>query len=60
VEKEDNAMAESELAKSLIMDLEAKIGAGTKEIEFQVEFVDHIPQDRTGKRKSVSSELTVS
>jgi hypothetical protein len=58
LEKEDDSIAQPLLAKSLIRDLQAKIGGGSTDIEFHVEFVDEIPQDATGKRKSVYSEIT--
>jgi phenylacetate-CoA ligase len=57
LEKEDDDVAEAILAWSLIGDLQAKIGGGTTDIEFHVEFVDSIPQDTTGKRKSVESQI---
>lgn len=58
VETEDATVAEAILAKSLIQDLQAKIANGSTDVEFHVKFVDQIPLDPTGKRKSVYSEIT--
>lgn len=57
IEKEDDKIADELLSKSLISYLKEKIGLGSMEIEFRVEFLDNIPQDKTGKRKSVYSEI---
>jgi phenylacetate-CoA ligase len=57
LEKEDDRVADTLLAESLIRDLRAKIAGGSPDVEFHVQFVDQIPQDSTGKRQSVSSQL---
>jgi phenylacetate-CoA ligase len=57
VEKEDETVADDLLSRSLARYLQEKIGSGTMAIEFRVEFVDVLPLDKTGKRRSVSSEI---
>ena len=57
VEKAEDKFADGLLSKSLISHFEEKLGSASLEIDFQVEFVDIIPQDKSGKRKSVYSEI---
>jgi phenylacetate-CoA ligase len=57
LEKEDGAVAEELLVRSLIQDLQAKIAGGSPDVEFLVDFVEKLPQDPTGKSRSVCSEL---
>ncbi|MFX0200880.1 MAG: phenylacetate--CoA ligase family protein [Candidatus Hodarchaeota archaeon] len=57
VEKEADQITDSLLSKSLTSYLKDKIGVPSMDIEFQVKFVDTIPKDKTGKLKSVYSEI---
>ena len=57
VEKADAKTDKEVLAKSLSSHLYEKIGSGSMDLEFQVKFVDELPLDKTGKRKSVYSEI---
>ena len=57
IEKEATEIADDLLSNSLSSYLTEKIGSGSRDIEFKVEFVENIPQEKTGKRKSVDSEI---